>query len=81
MRKLTKLTAVFMALCLSVSAVALSGCNGSDGGNTSDGGSKLSSDSKVDTSSVKEIYPIPNPQSPIPNPQSPIPITNLKNIL
>ncbi len=56
MRKLTKLTAVFMALCLSVSAVALSGCNGSDGGNTSDGGSKLSSDSKVDTSSVKEIY-------------------------
>ncbi|MBQ7521691.1 MAG: ABC transporter substrate-binding protein [Clostridia bacterium] len=56
MRKLTKLTAVFMALCLSVSAVALSGCNGSDGGNTGDGGSKLSSDSKVDTSSVKEIY-------------------------
>ncbi len=56
MRKLAKLTAVFMALCLSVSAVALSGCNGSDGGNTGDGGSKLSSDSKVDTSGVKEIY-------------------------
>ena len=55
MRKLTRLVAVFMALCLSVSAVALSGCN-SSGGSDSGSGSKLSSDSKVDTSGVKEIY-------------------------
>lgn len=58
MRKLTKLVAVFMALCLSASAVALSGCNSSGGGDTDNGGgeSKLSSESKVDTSGVKEIY-------------------------
>lgn len=55
MRKFTRLTAVFMALCLSTSAVALSSCNNGSGG-TSGGGSKLSSDSKVDTSEVKEIY-------------------------
>jgi len=55
MKKLTKLTAVFMALCLSASAVALSGCDSNSGGGNG-GGTKLSSDSKVDTSSVKEIY-------------------------
>ncbi len=55
MRKLAKLTAIFMALCLSVSAVALSGCDSSDGGKAG-GTSKLDSNSKVDTSGVKEIY-------------------------
>ena len=55
MKKFTRLAAVFMALCLSASAVALSGCDNGGGGN-SGGGSKLNSDSKVDTSGVKEIY-------------------------
>ena len=55
MRKFTRLAAVFMALCLSVSAVALSGCDNGGGGNAG-GTSKLGGDSKVDTSSVKEIY-------------------------
>jgi len=57
MNKVTKLAAVFMALCVSASAVALTGCDstGSDGG-SGDSSSKISSDSKVDTSGVKEIY-------------------------
>lgn len=55
MNKVTKITAVFMALCMSASAVALSGCNGSNN-NSSSGESKLNSSSKVDTSKVKEIY-------------------------
>lgn len=52
MNKVTKLTALFMALCVSASAVALAGCEGS----TDEPDTKLDSSSKVDTSSVKEIY-------------------------
>lgn len=52
MNKVTKITALFMALCVSASAIALTGCAGSgDSGET-----KLDSNSKVDTSGVKEIY-------------------------
>lgn len=53
MNKVTKLTALFLALCVSASAVALAGCEGETGGDTE---TKLDSSSKVDTSSVKEIY-------------------------
>ncbi|MEE0265723.1 MAG: ABC transporter substrate-binding protein [Acutalibacteraceae bacterium] len=52
MNKVTKLAALFMALCVSTSAVALTGCSGSEEGSET----KLDSSSKVDTSSVKEIY-------------------------
>lgn len=52
MNKVTKLTALFLALCVSASAVALAGCEGETGGTET----KLDSSSKVDTSSVKEIY-------------------------
>ena len=55
MNKATKITAVFMALCMSASAIALSGCDQSDSSSSS-GESKLSSSSKVDTSEVEEIY-------------------------
>ncbi|MEE1057145.1 MAG: ABC transporter substrate-binding protein [Acutalibacteraceae bacterium] len=55
MNKATKITAVFMALCMSASAIALSGCNESSSSSSS-GESKLNSSSKVDTSSVEEIY-------------------------
>lgn len=55
MNKVTKITAVFMALCMSASAIALSGCNESSSSSSS-GESKLNSSSKVDTSSVDEIY-------------------------
>ena len=53
MNKVTKIAALFMALCVSASAVALTGCEDTSGGDTT---SKLDSSSKVDTSSVKEIY-------------------------
>lgn len=55
MNKATKITALFLALCMSASAIALAGCDNSDGGSDS-GESKLSSSSKVDTSEVDEIY-------------------------
>lgn len=55
-KKVTRVTAVFMALCLSMSAVALTGCDGNKGGGDADNNSKLDSASKVDTSEVKEIY-------------------------
>lgn len=55
-KKLTKVTAVFMALCLSMSAVALTGCDSSNGGGDEGNTSKLDSNSKVDTKDVKEIY-------------------------
>lgn len=55
MNKVTKIAAVFMALCMSASAVALTGCDDSTSGGESET-SKLSSSSKVDTSSVDEIY-------------------------
>lgn len=55
MNKVTKIAALFMALCVSASAVALTGCEGSSDEGT-DSGSKLSSESKVDTSGVEEIY-------------------------
>jgi raffinose/stachyose/melibiose transport system substrate-binding protein len=51
MNKVTRIAALFMALCVSTSAVALTGCAGSGDSET-----KLDSNSKVDTSSVKEIY-------------------------
>lgn len=58
MNKFSKIAAVFMALCISASAVALTGCEGSTGGSSStpDNSSTLDSSSKVDTSGVKEIY-------------------------
>ncbi len=55
MNKVTKITAVFMALCMSASAIALSGCDQSSSSSSS-GESKLNSSSKIDTSSVEEIY-------------------------
>lgn len=53
MNKITKLAALFMALCVSASAVALTGCEDTSGSDTD---TKLDSSSKVDTSSVEEIY-------------------------
>lgn len=53
MNKITKIAALFMALCVSASAVALTGCEDTSG---SDIDTKLDSSSKVDTSSVEEIY-------------------------
>lgn len=55
MNKITKFAAVFMALCVSASAMALAGCEQEAGGGT-DNTSKLNSSSKIDTSGVKEIY-------------------------
>lgn len=56
MNKVTKITAVFLALCMSASAIALTGCEGTDDSSSSKSESKLSSSSKVDTSKVDEIY-------------------------
>ena len=47
MNKITKFAAVFMALCVSASAMALAGCEQEAGGGT-DNTSKLSSSSKID---------------------------------
>ncbi len=52
MNKVTKIAALFMALCVSASAVALTGCEGEDAGTDT----KLDSSSKIDTSTVEEIY-------------------------
>lgn len=56
MNKVTKIAAVFMALCLGASAVALTGCSDNSGDNSSSSDTKLNNSSKVDTSGVKEIY-------------------------
>lgn len=56
MNKVTKIAAVFMALCLGASAVALTGCSDNSGDNNGSSDTKLNNSSKVDTSGVKEIY-------------------------
>lgn len=56
MNKVTKIAAVFMALCLGASAVALTGCSDNSGDNSGSSDTKLNNSSKVDTSGVKEIY-------------------------
>ncbi len=56
MNKVTKIAAVFMALCLGASAVALTGCSDNSGANSGSSDTKLNNSSKVDTSGVKEIY-------------------------
>lgn len=52
MNKITKIAALFMALCVSASAVALTGCDDT----SKDADTKLNKESKVDTSAVEEIY-------------------------
>ena len=49
MNKFSKIAAVFMALCISASAVALTGCEGSTGGSSStpDNSSTLDSHLKL----------------------------------